>query len=508
MDKARWSALVLGGGCLAGLCLLSPEKTTATLYGRVRSGDGPVAGARIRIQGHSATAYSDVHGRFRLNCPSDETRPVVAWKPGFRIAAASARLPLNLFLTPLPAEDNDGYSWIDPAPDPARSYNCANCHDAIYQEWRGSAHARSATNPRLLSLYDGRNDRGRPYRSWNLQHEHLLGAAVCASCHAPTFSDSSLEYDLSRVQGVAAQGVHCDYCHKVVDAPDDRLGTRFGRDGLRLLRPANDDQLFFGPLDDAVRPGESFGHLPLYRDSRYCASCHEGVVFGVHVYGTYSEWLESPARARGQQCQACHMTPTGTFTNMAPGKGGIARRPDTLASHTFPGGQADMLRRCLKLAVTLTENDDGVRAAVTVQAEGVGHRVPTGFIDRNLVLVLEARTFQGELVPLRQGPRLPPAAGPALAGLGGVLFAKQLFAIGGETPIPFWLPNEKILDTRLHPARPEQLSFRFPRGVVTLQARLLYRRFWPIVADARGWRDNEVLVCEQVAKLPKVGGTP
>ena len=43
------------------------------------------------------------------------------------------------------------------------------------------------------------------------------------------------------------------------------------------------------------------------------ASGHEGVVFGVHVYSTYSEWLDSPARKQGRHCQDCHMKPTGTM---------------------------------------------------------------------------------------------------------------------------------------------------------------------------------------------------
>src|SRR5262249_25133609 len=155
---------------------------------------------------------------------------------------------------------------------------------------------------------------------------------------------------------------------------------RFGRDGLELLRPAQDDQLFFGPLDDAVRPGESFAYAPLYKDSAYCASCHEGVIFGVHVYGTYTEWLASPARRARKQCQTCHLAPTGTMTNIAPGKGGISRNPFTLASHHFPGSTPEMLRGCLKVAGQMRQTNRGILLQVEVRADNVGHRVPTGFI--------------------------------------------------------------------------------------------------------------------------------
>src|SRR5262249_50049575 len=149
---------------------------------------------------------------------------------------------------------------------------------------------------------------------------------------------------------------------------------------------------------------------PLYCDSRYCASCHEGVVFGVHVYSTYSEWLDSPARREGKHCQTCHMAPTGKLTNLAPGKGGIARDPSTLASHRFPGGQADLLKRCLSVAIDIQPAPGVVRAEVSVRA-AAGHRVPTGFVDRNLLLLVDAFDHVGQAVPLATGPTLPRVAG-------------------------------------------------------------------------------------------------
>jgi hypothetical protein len=390
-------------------------------------------------------------------------------------------------LTPLPAHDNEDYIWIDPHPNKGRPHNCGNCHKAIFDEWRGSGHGRSANNRRFLSLYAG------PGENWNLRKEHPLGAGVCAACHAPTFTDSTLEYDLTKVTGLAARGVHCDYCHKIADAPTDKLGTRFGRDGLTLLRPPQDEQFFFGPLDDAVRPGESFAYAPLYRESRYCASCHEGVIFGVHVYGTYSEWLESPARAQGQECQTCHMAPTGKMTNIAPGRGGIERNPDTLAGHVFPGSQAEMLRRCLKVNVART----GKRVSVEVRADNVGHRVPTGFIDRNLVLLVEAYGEDGRPLTLVAGSRLPPSAGKKLAGLPGRLFAKQLHDAADRSPIPFWLPHGKTSDTRLAPGRADRSEYVFAFAIKDMRVRLLYRRFWQEVAEARGWTDHDVVVIDE-----------
>ncbi len=487
-------ALLLFVGIVAGGYLLG----SPGISGEVTDGATPVAGARIRYQGERTATVTDHHGRFRLPAGSGRPRRVTAWKQGYSIAATSANgRDLHLSLTPLPTVDSDAYAWVDPAPNSAQPNNCGNCHGEIYREWAGSAHANSATNRRFLNLFAGTDWHGRRVGGWSLWDQKREGAGVCAACHAPTFRDPAFTYDFRAVKGVARRGVHCDYCHKVADAPTDRLGLRFGRDGLTLLRPADGQQLFFGPLDDAHREGESFAYSPLYKESRYCASCHEGVVFGVHVYGTYSEWLDSPARRQGRQCQDCHMTPTGRLTNVAPAKGGIERDPRTLAGHRFPGGQRDRLRRCLKVTAVPERTAIGLRVAVEVRADNVGHRVPTGFIDRNLVLVVMGLDRDGRTLPLRDGPRLPASAGRGFAGLPGRLYAKELTDGDGRLR-PFWLAEGEPQDTRLFPGRPERSVFVFPPETARVRVRLLYRRFWQDVADERAWPDNEVVVMDTV----------
>src|SRR4029077_11499143 len=113
----------------------------------------------------------------------------------------------------------------------------------------------------------------------------------CAACHAPAIpANDPAQLDLLEIRGTASKGVHCDYCHKIADVDHGSLGLTHGRFNLKLLRPAQDgdkptQQVFFGPLDGSDRGDDAYS--PLYRESRYCASCHEGTVFGVHVYSTY-----------------------------------------------------------------------------------------------------------------------------------------------------------------------------------------------------------------------------
>jgi hypothetical protein len=460
------------------------------LLGMVRNDHGSVAAARVRIKGTPTTAESDAGGRFRL--PGSRGR-VTAWKDGYLIAGADAdSSPLELLLTKQPAEDCPSYTWVDPAPDKAQAGNCANCHEQIYTEWSASGHARSVNGKHFRNLYDGTDWNGKEGVSWSLRAEKPDGGGVCASCHAPA---AEVAAKLPDIEGVAAHGVHCDYCHKISGVADGTLGVTHGRFNLELLRPV-EGQLFFGPLDDVDRGEDAYA--PLYKDSAYCASCHEGIVFGVHVYSTYSEWKESAAREEGKHCQTCHMKPTGKMTNIAPGKGGIERDPKTLANHRFfDASQAEMLRQCVKPTARLERGGEGVKVRIDLGVENVGHRVPTGFVDRHLLLVVEGLDAEGKSVPLRDGPKLPAAAGKALARQPGKLYAKLLQDEEGHAPAPFWSADAEPVDTRLTPGKPDSATFLFPGETRRIRVRLIYRRFWQEVAQAKKWPDGDMVIADQ-----------
>jgi hypothetical protein len=197
------------------------------------------------------------------------------------------------------------------------------------------------------------------------------------------------------------------------------------------------------------------------------------------------------------------MAAAADHTNVAPGHGGHEREPRTLANHTFfAGGQEAMLRRCLSLAVVPRRASAGVTVDVTVRADGVGHRVPSGFPDRHLVLVVEGVDAAGTAVSIREGPTLPPVAGPTFAGRPGKLFAKQLRDFDGRSPAPFWRADPDLTDTRLRPGEPDRNVYRFPPGVVRVRVRVFYRRFWPEVAAAKDWPDDGWTVLDRAAAVP------
>ncbi|HUY89598.1 MAG TPA: carboxypeptidase regulatory-like domain-containing protein [Pirellulales bacterium] len=478
-----------------------------TLAGRVQAQGEPVAAALVRIQGRSASTLTDDAGRFALARPRAIAGEftLTASKAGYFIGGRSLSNEtdanaIEIELKLLPEQDCARYAWVDPTPDQAARQNCGNCHQEIYDEWKLSAHAAAANNRRFANLYDGRDWQGRPERGWSLLAEHPHGAGVCTSCHAPSLEPNEPAFDdLRGLSGVAAQGVHCDLCHKIRNVSTEHLGLAHGRFALEWLRPEQ-GQVFFGPLDDVAR-GEDV-YSPLQQSSRFCASCHEGVVFGVPVYTTYSEWFESPARQQGKQCQTCHMAPTGSLTNIAPGAGGVERDPRTLASHRLlPGGREAMLKKCLKLSIEGKDAAAGFEVSVELAARDVGHRVPTGFIDRHLALSAEAFDSEGQALDAVSGPRLPEAAGRSLAQRPGRLFARLLSEPDGRAPAPFWRAGVTFVDTRLAPERPEKSRWTFPPVTRRVRVQLWYRRFWPETVEAKSWPNDEILVLERELRL-------
>lgn len=518
-------------------------------HGTVTSQGQPLPNATVRYQGTRSSAQTDADGRFELPAPparstaSGVNAPLVvtASREGYLIGSQpwSARKPdrLSIQLMPLPTLDHEDYPWVHPDPDAARPGNCGNCHGEIHEQWNASAHARGTANRRFLNLYEGSNWRGEMEHGWSLVAEHPEGLGVCAACHAPSADLEHLAIgDIREVDAVAARGVHCDFCHKVQDSPliapaakpheppasadppestelPAPLGLVHGRFGLALLRPESPrEQLFFGPLDDVDRGEDSYASI--YRESRYCASCHEGTVFGVPVYTTYSEWLASPAREQGKQCQDCHMRPSGSLTNVAPGAGGLERDPQTLASHEMlPGGRLGMLRQCLGLEARWGATDAAAASAtpspafvnavaadvalvsVQIQAREVGHRVPTGFIDRHLLLVVEAFDAAQQPVAMIAGPQLPDAAGD-LRGLPGQVYARRWVDPATGAPQPFWRPGGTLSDNRLEPQATRAETFAFPATAARVRVRLLFRGFWADTARDKGWPDDTLTVHE------------
>ena len=141
------------------------------------------------------------------------------------------------------------------------------------------------------------------------------------------------------------------------------------------------------------------------------------------------------------------------------------------------------MRRSLDLAVDVERRPSNVDVSLRLEARDVGHRVPTGFIDRQLIAVVEAFDSGGQPVDLQEGGRLTVAAGSELTAKAGQMFARLLTDADGNSLAPFWRAGTSVIDTRLSPQEPVDASFRFSADAARVRVRLIYRRSWREPAD-------------------------
>jgi hypothetical protein len=192
------------------------------------------------------------------------------------------------------------------------------------------------------------------------------------------------------------------------------------------------------------------------------------------------------------------MAPTGTMSNIAPGMGGIERDPQAMGNHRFfDRSQAEMLRRCLHVSAEAATEADSVKVKIQIQADQVGHRVPTGFVDRNLLLIVEAFGVNESVMPPIDGPTLSSLAGPSWTGQAGRIYAKQLKDFDGKGPVPFWRARPEVEDNRLSPGQPDSSEWRFPSSATRLRLSVIYRRFWPETGKTKGWPVDDLAVVNQ-----------
>ena len=538
-----------------------------------------IAGATVRIQATPNEQTSGVDGRFRLKLlePASRVR-VTAWKDGYYVAGTDARpgdTDLRLTLEPHVAIDHPDYEWVPPeiarssseeaqlhaALDAAAreslseaffplaeriALGCRDCHgEALYGQWVSSAHALGARNPIFLSMYNGtdlsgnrspatRRGRSRDYGTFPLKPDpgadyygpgYKLDfpdtAGNCATCHLPGAAlHDPYGTDPNTVRGVDALGSHCDFCHKIaavhLDPATGRPRANMpGVLSLKLIRPAPERQLFFGPYDDVdVGPD---AYLPLMQDSEICAPCHDASFWGVPIYESFAEWLASPYAAGGETCQDCHMRPDGTTHNFAPGRGGVEREPASIPTHGFPGAAAEaLLQEAVTLHVDAARSADEVTVTVAIANDKTGHHVPTDSPLRQLILLVRATDDRGAPLSLIAGSRIPDWAGTRrrasghYGGLPGKGFAKILRdAWTGATPTAaYWNPTRIVQDNRIAALATDRSEYTFAptNGTCQVEVTLLYRRTFIELAEQKGWDTPDIVMARQRLMLELPGG--
>lgn len=553
--KPKYQCIPLGfrvlpmATCLA-LAVTSPvlSAPAATVSGIVRDANAPISSATVRVQTTNIATSTDSNGRFTLAVANlDEPVILTAWAKGYYIGGGkTSYLPgaanVEIVLTAHGRHDNPDYVWLSAFADAGYSgsgedSNCENCHSdpndvqasLPFTEWQGDAHALSARNPRFLTMYGGTDiegnespltryfqtrDYGRiplrpdpdlPYFGPGYKLDFPDTAGNCAACHAPAASiDAAYETDPRTVAGVGAEGVACDFCHKIWDVRlDPASGMPYpnmpGVLSFEFRRPPEGHQFFAGPFDD-VAPGEDT-YSPVQRQSQYCAPCHFGAFWGVTIYNSFGEWLDSPYSdpRTGKTCQDCHM-PAGLANHFARmDKGGLIRDPNTIFSHRMPGATDEkLLRNAASMDVQTDRRGRQLSVTVGITNDRTGHHVPTDSPLRHLILVLDVVDSKGNKLEQSEGPTIPDWCGvgdPNLgyyAGLPGKAFAKILEELWTEVSPSgaYWNPTRIFSDNRIAALAADSSSFTFTapeEGEVTVDAKLIFRRAFIGLMDQKGW---------------------
>ena len=567
MKKFSLTGLVLLAAAVALTCTGCSSGITGTenvptdsgeISGVVVDAHGqPVEFAVVRFQATKFQCLTDSRGRFSLPAGDDPaTRTVSAWKDEYYCAKQENVAPgadsVHLVLHRYQTGDNPHYEWVPPVGEDS----CYSCKPGVTRVWLDhDAHARSATNKRFITMYNGTDIHGsrspntryvdnrdygevpvppnpdEPYFGPGYKLDFPDADGNCAACHLPGAAiEDPYGTDPTAAEGVDRFGIHCDFCHKIADVELDPLtGLPYpnmpGVLSMDVRRPFSDDpehfQLFFGTFDDDNVPEEDT-RLPLIEQSRFCAACHFGVFWNTVIYNSFGEWLESPYSdpITGQTCQECHMPAPTCFegkpiTNVAPnGMGGVERDPLTIHAHTFPGAaDLELLQNAVTLVVDAERVEEAIHVEVRITNDLTGHHVPTDSPLRHLILLVEAKDSGGGALELLEGDLLPEWCGSGdpdegcYAGLPGRAYAKVLMELWTETcpSGSYWNPTILMSDNRLAAYATDTSRYVFSAptsGDVQVTVRLLYRRAYIELADQKGWNLDDTVMEKAVKKIP------
>jgi len=524
----------------------------------IDQGGTPVSGAVVRVQTTEVKTLSDEDGQFILtDLPLGEEFFVTAWSPGFFIVGAEARpgdKKIVIELHPHAAEDNPDYAWLPSEfhPGAGEDQGCAACHSNVgteditllpVDEWLLDVHSQSALNPRFITMYNGTDvngnqspstrfgtsqdygsfplppDLSKPYFGPGYKLDFPNTDGNCAACHTPAASvNEPYSIDPTKVTGVAAEGVPCDFCHKIWDVKLDPI-TQMPRPNMpgvlsyEFRRPPEGHQFFAGPLDD-VAPGEDT-FSPIQQESAYCAPCHQAVFWDTVIYNSYGEWLESDYsdEETGQTCQDCHM-PSGLADHFALAEeGGLVRDPKTISSHKMLGV---MDTEFMQEAVTMTTKADlsgeEINLEVEIFNDNTGHHIPTDSPLRHMILWVQVSDSLGNQLEQLDGPTIPDWGGigkPSqgyYAGLPGTIYAKVLQELWSEkTPTgAYWNPTRVLSDNRIPALETDSTSYRFSapkEGPATLEVVLVFRRAFIELIEEKGWDVPDIIISQQIIVL-------
>ena len=191
---------------------------------------------------------------------------------------------------------------------------CAKCHPDHFAEWSVSAHAYSQMSPVFNSMH-----------ATILKQTSGTNGDFCIRCHTQVGMQREEKLFTSNLKRHPAsiEGITCVVCHRVdrnygkvsgrtAIVEGDLLQPVYGPKGNAILQAALKDKDKFKIQDediDGPRPvhAEAKKFDPI-ATSGFCGSCHDvNLLNGFRLEEAFTQFKNSPANHRGENCQDCHM---------------------------------------------------------------------------------------------------------------------------------------------------------------------------------------------------------
>lgn len=507
----------------------------AAISGRVINitTDAALTGALVSIQASNTDVTTDSSGNFSLPNGGSSSLTIVAAKKGFYNASANVSDGDSGIIIRLEAvpEANTPDHWSNYQFAHVESgTECAKCHQEQYNEWNGSPMSNGGVNTWVHDIYNGDGTDGGMtgfVYTRDSVHKDENAESECAACHQP---ESWVNEPYSAIKSIdegspsIAHGVSCEVCHKIANIDESKPNfPGLHPDSVTLNLPRSDafgdpdHDIQYGVLGDTnvyvefeMRPS----HQPQV-SAEICAACHQDKndhdndgdfedAGGVISEPTFVEWLESdygdPESGSYQSCADCHM-PARDANAACSGADAFdfqnLNRPlGDIRSHDIRGTTAEFLDNAVELSLTAVNNDGTVEVEASVFNSSTGHHVPTGVTIRNMILLVEA--FHPDGSPLehtgsQQVHTLGGVGDPEqgyYADLPGKLYAKVNQDATGASPTFFTDATGILFDSRIPANETDATNYTFEAtqsGEIQITARLIYRRSWRFLTDAKGW---------------------
>jgi uncharacterized repeat protein (TIGR03806 family) len=483
----------------------------------------PIEGALVTLQTTTTQTSTAADGSFTLDIASGTDLVIVGASKGYYNASVTTNLPTTdaeILLTPVTIGTNASYSFVEPT-------TCAFCHPDQKSEWDNSAMANAGINTWVHDIYDGTGTPGGMGGFVYTRDSVFAGTnpnSECAACHQP---ESWVIAGYSgRMEGpndagypstATAHGISCETCHKIANVDTQKIDFPGIFPGaVTFNQTESGTQVQYGLLPD-VDYNLSGAMEPSYQPqlaAEVCGACHQDAndinedhtFAGVISEPTYTEWAQSPYgdadSALYRTCIDCHMPPSGhtdicTFVS-------LARDPNTVRTHAIEGTTAAYLDNAVELSMQTQLVGNELRVDVSIDNSLTGHHVPTGVTVRNMILLVEAwQDGQDPLInPLIHtgtqtihdlGGIGDPAQG-YYAGLPGKFYAKVNHDASLQDPTFFTDATGIQFDNRIPALGTDMTNYTFSipggSGTIHVRARLIYRRAFRFLVDAKSWTQD------------------